>query len=136
MNELVTPPCDIREICTRCGRRRCYGRNHYRDGLCPGCRQADQQARNKAAREAAALTVDVCRNAPCTGPPTTALPGSTEKLAVLEQRAARLETLWHPGDATDQDEPMRGVVERFIGALLDEVYQSAADRIAADRAAE
>jgi len=31
--------------------------------------------------------------------PTTALPGSPEKVAVLEQRASRREALWHPKDA-------------------------------------
>jgi|SRR5438128_6752805 len=31
--------------------------------------------------------------------PTTALPGSPEKVAVLEQRASRREALWHPNDA-------------------------------------
>jgi hypothetical protein len=31
--------------------------------------------------------------------PTTALPGSFEKVAVLQQRASRRETLWHPDDA-------------------------------------
>ncbi len=32
--------------------------------------------------------------------PTRALPGSPEKVAVLEQRASRRETLWHPEDAS------------------------------------
>jgi hypothetical protein len=31
--------------------------------------------------------------------PTTALPGSPEKVAVLEARAALGVSLWHPGDA-------------------------------------
>jgi len=31
--------------------------------------------------------------------PTRAAPGSFEKVAVLEQRASRRETLWHPDDA-------------------------------------
>lgn len=31
--------------------------------------------------------------------PTSALPGSPEKVAVLEQRASRREALWHPNDA-------------------------------------
>jgi hypothetical protein len=31
--------------------------------------------------------------------PTTALPGTPEKVAVLQQRAARGESLWHPEDA-------------------------------------
>jgi hypothetical protein len=32
--------------------------------------------------------------------PTRALPGTPEKVAVLEQRAARNEALWHPKDPT------------------------------------
>jgi hypothetical protein len=31
--------------------------------------------------------------------PTSALPGSPEKVAILEQRASRGEALWHPQDA-------------------------------------
>jgi hypothetical protein len=31
--------------------------------------------------------------------PTTALPGSLEKVAVLQQRASRRQALWHPDDA-------------------------------------
>lgn len=32
--------------------------------------------------------------------PTSALPGSAEKIAVLEERARLGQTLWHPADAT------------------------------------
>jgi len=32
--------------------------------------------------------------------PTTALPGTPDKIAVMAQRAARGETLFHPQDAT------------------------------------
>lgn len=31
--------------------------------------------------------------------PTSAMPGTEEKVAILEQRAARGEGLWHPADA-------------------------------------
>jgi hypothetical protein len=31
--------------------------------------------------------------------PTSAMPGTREKVAILEQRAARGEALWHPADA-------------------------------------
>jgi hypothetical protein len=34
--------------------------------------------------------------------PTTAPPGSAAKLAVLRERAARGERLWHPDDATHE----------------------------------
>ena len=39
-------------------------------------------------------------NAPLPAFPTPALPGSPEKLAVLEERAQMKQTLWHPADAT------------------------------------
>jgi hypothetical protein len=32
--------------------------------------------------------------------PTSALPGTPEKVSVLEQRARRRQALWHPGDAS------------------------------------
>src|SRR5206468_1886992 len=40
---------------------------------------------------------------PC---PTTALPGTPEKLAVLMQRARLKQALWHPQDATLEDAPL------------------------------
>jgi hypothetical protein len=39
------------------------------------------------------------RNAPSPVEPTTAAPGSLEKLAVLEMRARLRQSLWHPLDA-------------------------------------
>ena len=36
--------------------------------------------------------------------PTSALPGSTEKLLVLQARASRGLPLWHPDDATEADD--------------------------------
>lgn len=44
--------------------------------------------------------------------PTQAPPGSPAKVAVLEQRAARGECLWHPDDATDWTVPA-SVVRRL-----------------------
>ena len=40
-----------------------------------------------------------CGNAPSPFVPTTAAPGSLEKLAVLEMRARLNQALWHPLDA-------------------------------------
>jgi hypothetical protein len=38
--------------------------------------------------------------------PTHALPGSPEKVAILEQRARMKQSLWHPADATlDRGDP-------------------------------
>lgn len=41
------------------------------------------------------------RNAPLPAFPTQALPGTPEKIAVLEERARLKQCLWHPDDATD-----------------------------------
>src|SRR5438876_918710 len=41
-----------------------------------------------------------CGNAPLPAFPTDALPGSLEKMAVLEERARLRQSLWHPDDAT------------------------------------
>lgn len=37
--------------------------------------------------------------------PTTAAPGTPEKMAVLEARAAACQALWHPLDATREGDP-------------------------------
>lgn len=39
--------------------------------------------------------------APLPAAPTGATPGSTEKVAVLEERARLKQSLWHPEDAAD-----------------------------------
>lgn len=44
-------------------------------------------------------------NAPLPDAPTTAAPGSPEKLAVLEQRAKLKQALFHPADATHVGDP-------------------------------
>ena len=41
-----------------------------------------------------------CGNASPAGVPTGALPGSPEKVAILEERARLRQDLWHPQDAT------------------------------------
>jgi hypothetical protein len=46
-----------------------------------------------------------CGNAPLPGFPTTALPGSPEKIAILAERAKRRQSLWHPDDATPASAP-------------------------------
>ncbi len=40
------------------------------------------------------------RNTPLPAFPTGALPGTAEKIAVLEERVRLKQTLWHPDDAT------------------------------------
>lgn len=44
-------------------------------------------------------------NAPLPEAPTTATPGSPEKLAVLEQRAKLKQSLFHPADARYEGDP-------------------------------
>ena len=44
-------------------------------------------------------------NAPIPDAPTTAAPGSPEKLAVLEQRVRLKQALFHPADATFAGDP-------------------------------
>ena len=44
-------------------------------------------------------------NAPMPSEPTTALPGSDEKLAVIEMRAKSKQALWHPDDAQFEGDP-------------------------------
>ncbi|HEY2784014.1 MAG TPA: hypothetical protein VGJ05_03490 [Fimbriiglobus sp.] len=46
-----------------------------------------------------------CGNAPTPFAPTTAAPGSLEKLAVLEMRARLNQALWHPLDARYPGDP-------------------------------
>jgi hypothetical protein len=45
------------------------------------------------------------RNAPLPSKPTDALPGSPEKLKVLQERAKRMEALFHPNDAIGVYDP-------------------------------
>jgi hypothetical protein len=48
--------------------------------------------------------------APLPALPTTAAPGSPEKLAVMEERARKKQSLWHPLDARYAGDP-RPLVE-------------------------
>jgi len=42
--------------------------------------------------------------------PTSARPGSPEKVAILEQRASRRQRLWHPADASlDSESRLLGI---------------------------
>ena len=46
---------------------------------------------------------NITGNAPLPAFPTSALPGTPEKIAVLEERARLKQCLWHPDDATLDD---------------------------------
>jgi hypothetical protein len=43
---------------------------------------------------------NIYRNAPLPDFPTSALPGTPEKIAILAERARLGQCLWHPSDAT------------------------------------
>jgi hypothetical protein len=51
--------------------------------------------------------------APLAAAPTTALPGTPEKVAVLEERARLRQALWHPLDAL-ADEPRYAGAHRLL----------------------
>lgn len=88
----------MRRVCRHCG---CQKASRPR-GLCwrcfdvPGIRNL-YPSTSKYARRGL-----VCEDNPQLRPPqpTSARPGSPEKLAVLEQRAECGEALWHPEDQT------------------------------------
>ena len=40
--------------------------------------------------------------APLAALPTTALPGTPDKIAILEERASHCQALWHPLDAPNE----------------------------------
>ena len=53
--------------------------------------------------------------APVPPRPTAAMPGSAEKLAVLEERARMKLSLWHPDDARVEGGQMIGVERAMAG---------------------
>jgi hypothetical protein len=85
------------QLCRHCGKTKC---NRPR-GLCwscyyrPGIRDL-YPSTSKFARRGVGL---FHRHAPLPPFPTTALPGSLEKIAILEERARLGVALWHPLDA-------------------------------------
>lgn len=85
-------------------------------GLCTNC-VADPLARQGA-------TLDGC-GLPARGEPTTALPGSADKLAVLMARARRGEPLWHDADPLGETgEPQTDDGEDDARGRLDEGSQA------------
>ena len=88
-----------RARCRHCGE---LGVNRPR-GLCWRCYYSpdvsleDYQSTSKCARRNPDHLTVAARKVACT--PTKALPGSDEKVAVLEERAAKGQWLWHPDDA-------------------------------------
>lgn len=70
------------------------------------------------------------RNAPLPDLPTDALPGSPEKLAILEQRAQLGQSLWHPRDRriTETDIVPRVEPAKFSGRDRSGAVQAARER--------
>ena len=84
--------------CRHCGRYRVTRPR----GLCWTCFRSPairSSYPTKPSKYAYRGGADFRGTAPLAARPTAALPGTPEKLAVLEQRASRLEALWHPADA-------------------------------------
>jgi hypothetical protein len=50
------------------------------------------------------LFPDWLEDPPLAEEPTTALPGTPQKISVLESRLRRNDSLWHPSDAVNPDE--------------------------------
>jgi hypothetical protein len=84
-------------LCRHCGRK-AAGRPR---GLCWTCYESlDIRGRyttiSKFGRRG---VLDFCGSGQLPAAPTRSLPGTAEKVEVLEQRASRREMLWHPNDA-------------------------------------
>ena len=84
-------------VCRHCGRREA-GRPR---GLCWTCYQTlDIRTRYSSTSKFGRRGVlDFYGTAELPESPTRALPGSAEKVSILQQRASRRQTLWHPEDA-------------------------------------
>lgn len=88
---------DTEEVCLHCGRRK---RRLGQRGLCSRCYE------NRDIRCKYPMRSNVCRGVGLIVAkdlkgwmPTNALPGTNEKLMVLEYRASKGWPLWHPDDA-------------------------------------
>jgi hypothetical protein len=94
-------------LCRHCGLKRAARPR----GLCWTCYQTLEIRRQYASMSKFGRrgVLDFCGSGELPAEPTTALPGSLEKVAILQQRASRREALWHPDDA-----PVGG--ERFSRA--------------------
>lgn len=91
-------------ICVYCNRRKA---NRPRQ-LCwscyytPGVRESSQMIRSDSTRRPPTADYNGPSKLPVDS--TQATPGSEEKIAVMEERALRGESLWHPDDGAAEDE--------------------------------
>lgn len=107
----ATPPKWVKKYCVTTGRLLCKHCSKYfaqrgRRYLCKGCHE-DPEVRkryeccgnlNTGNRGTAVRGNEQDSSLPLPTP-TEALPGTLEKLLVVEERARRGERLWHPDDA-------------------------------------
>lgn len=87
-------------ICRHCGKAKV---NRPR-GLCWSCfyRPGVRDAYPSTSKFARRGVGNFCGAAPLPASPTTAAPGSAEKIAILAERARLKQTLWHPEDGIGQ----------------------------------
>lgn len=91
------PPPVPRPCC-----QRCQSRPSFRRGICKRCYKSLGRAGRAAYTSGSAWAydrIDLCRRRRLPRAPTSARPGSDEKLAVMALRYARRESLFHPQDA-------------------------------------
>lgn len=69
-------------------------------GLCWSCYQAPGiRQQHPVSRKNQYISGDFSGRAPLPSAPTSAMPGTPEKVAVMRERAAKKQSLWHPLDA-------------------------------------
>lgn len=101
---LYQPP--PRPLCVHCKQRRM---NRPR-GLCFSCSiRPEIRALYPSTSKYAKRGCGLGNQAPLPTSPTTALPGTARKVAVLEERARLGQSLWHPLDARDDGQETRRV---------------------------
>lgn len=85
--------------CSHCGKKVVVTTIRWRRGLCGRCYDTPtiRKQHKSATDQGYGLTAPMCLPAE----PTTELPGTEQKLAVLMARAAAGEHLWHPLDAPE-----------------------------------
>jgi hypothetical protein len=98
-----------RRRCRHCHRKKSPRAESWR-GLCwtcyytPAIRQLYPARKNQFSEEAMFQPPRASGDCPLPLQPTTALPASAEKVAVLEERARMGCQLWHPRDAQRDDD--------------------------------
>ncbi len=99
--------------CRHCGR----GAVNRPRGLCWSCYYTPglRELYPSTSKFAAHGVRDFNGRAPLPSQPTLALPGTPEKVRILEQRARRRQALWHPDDASFDSAAVAYPVGTFTG---------------------